>query len=144
RMSEKKGSSVSALVVESESEDSEYYSWPKSIPTIKITAQVEGAALPSSLADGGAMINVISEDKVTEHAIPTRPMPPMQIHEPLNPHSTRVNRKVVSKVRIPEENWESQREAEFIVAHLTEHDAILGMPFLAAEGILVDPAQNTV
>ena len=30
------------------------------------------------------------------------------------------------------------------MAPLAEHDAILGMPFLAEEGILVDPAQNKV
>ena len=72
----KKESSVSALqVVESES-DSEY-SCLKSIPTIKIATEVGGAYLPSSLADCGAMINVISEDKVIKHNIPTRPMPPM-------------------------------------------------------------------
>ena len=90
------------------------------------------------------MINVISEDKVTEYDMPTRPMPPMRIHEPLNPHGTCVNKKVVGKVRIPAEKWESQRPTEFVVGPLTEHDAILGMPFLAEEGILIDPAQNKV
>ena len=30
------------------------------------------------------------------------------------------------------------------MAPLTEHDAILGMPFLTAENIVVDPAQNKV
>jgi hypothetical protein len=65
------------------------------MPT-KIAAEVEGTSLPS-LADCGAMINVISEDKGIEHNIPTRPMPPMRIHEPLNPHGTHVDKKVVSK-----------------------------------------------
>ena len=68
----------------------------------------------------------------------------MQLHEPLNPYSTRVDWKVVSKVRIPETNWESQRLAEFIVAPLKEHDAIMGMPFLAEEGIQIDPAERNV
>jgi len=138
----KKESPVSALVVESEP-DSEY-SRPKSIPTIKIATEVEGVSLPSSLADCGAMINIISEDKVIEHNIPTHPMPPMLIHEPLNPHSTCVHQKVVSKVRSPQENWESRGATEFVVAPLMEYDAILGMPFLAEEGILVDPAHSRI
>jgi hypothetical protein len=55
-----------------------------------------------------------------------------------------VDKKVVSKVRMPTEEWESQRPTEFVVAPLTEHDAILGMPFLAEEGILIDPARSKV
>jgi len=54
------------------------------------------------------MINVISEDRVLEHSIPTCPMPPMRIREPVNPHGTIVDKKVVSKVGLPEENWEGQ------------------------------------
>ena len=138
----KKEPSVSTLVVESKS-DSEY-SRPRSVPTIKIAAEVNGASLPSSLADCGAMINVISEDKVIEYDIPIHPMPPMQIHEPFNLNGTRVDKKVISKVRIPAEKWESQRQTEFVVAPLKEYDAVLGMPFLAEERILVDPAQSKV
>ena len=47
-------------------------------------------------------------------------------------------------MRLLEENWESQQLAEFVVAPLKEHDAILGMPFLADEGILIDPAQRKI
>ena len=90
------------------------------------------------------MVNVISQDKVIEHAMPTHPMPPMKIHEPVNPLSTRVDKKVVSKVRIPDKDWESQGPAEFVVAPLKEYDAILGMPFLTDERILVDAAQGKV
>ena len=139
KLKEVKKESVNALaVVESES-NSEYFSPPKSVPTIKIATHVEGAALPSSLADCSTIINAISEDKVAKHAIPTCPMPRMQIHEPVNLNGTCVDRKVVSKVAIPKENWESQQLAEFVVALLKEHEAILGMPFHATEGILVDP-----
>ena len=71
-------------------------------------------------------------------------MPPMRIREPVNPDGIIVDKKVVSKVGIPDENWESEQPAEFVVAPLTEHDAILGVPFLAEEGILVDPARRTI
>jgi hypothetical protein len=139
----KKESSVSTLDIVECDYNSEY-SHPKSVPTIKIATQVKGVALPSTLADCGAMVNVISEEKVTKHAIPTLPMPPMKIREPVNPLRTCVDRKVTSKVTIPETNWESQRPAEFVVALLKEHDAIVGMPFFADEGILIDAAQRKV
>jgi hypothetical protein len=90
------------------------------------------------------MINVLSEDKVNKHAMQTHLMPPMRIYEPLNPRGTVADRKVVGKVGIPSEGWESQRSAEFVVAPLKEHDAILGMPFLVDEGVLIDPARGRV
>jgi hypothetical protein len=111
----KKESSISTLDVVESDYDSEY-SRPKSVPTIKIATQVKGVALPSTLADCGAMVNVISQEKVTKHAIPTHPMPPMKICEPVNPLGTRVDRKVTGKVTIPETSWDSQRPAEFVVA----------------------------
>ena len=56
-----KESSISTLqVVESESESDSEYSRPMSVSTIKIAAQVHGVTLPSTLADCGAMVNVIS------------------------------------------------------------------------------------
>ena len=135
-----KKESISMLqVVESQS-DSEY-SRTQSTPTIQIAAKIGTAPLPSMLVDRGAMINIISEHKVIKHDIPTHPTLPTQIHEPLTPHGTRVDKKVISHVKIPGEN---QQPAEFVVAPLTEHDAILGMPFLAEEGILVNLAQNTI
>ena len=143
-LKEVKKESISALEAVVESDFDFEYSRPKPISTIKIATQVGKASLPSTLVDCGAMVNAVSEEKVTELAMPTRSMPPMKIHEPLNPHGTLVDKKVVDKVRIPSEDWESSRPAEFIVAPLKEHDAILGMPFLAEEGILIDPAQRKV
>ena len=138
----KKESSISALQVVESKSNSEYYSRPKSIPMIKIATEVGGVFLPSSLADCGAMINVISEDKVTKYDIPTCSILSMQIHEPLNLHGTQVDKKVISKVRIPVEKWKSRQLTEFVVALLAKHDTILRMPFLAKEGILIDSAQS--
>src|SRR5205809_1037660 len=141
KMKEVKKETVNALeaVVESDS-DSEY---PRSsVPTIKLATTIQNVELPSSLADCGATINVISSDKVEKHAIPTCPIPPIRIREPMNHQGVLVNKKVVSKVNIPAEKWESCKPAEFVVAPLQEHDAILGMPFLASEKILIDPAHG--
>ena len=60
----------------------------------------------------------------------------VRIHEPMSSESSLVDRKVVSTVGIPAENWQSNKPAEFLAAPLREHDAILGMPSLASEGIL--------
>jgi len=143
RAKEVKKESVSALgaVVESDP-DSEYSC--SSVSTIKLATMIRNVEFPSSLADCGATVNVISSDKVEKHAIPTLPIPPLRIHEPMNPQGTLVNKKVVSKVNVPAEKWESCEPAEFIVAPLKEHDAILGMPFLATEKVLIDPAHGKV
>jgi len=52
--------------------------------------------------------------------------------------------KVVSKVRIPKEKWESSKPAELLVAPLQDNDVILGMPFLVSENVLIDPAHGKV
>ena len=142
-MKEVKKETVNALeaVVESDS-DSEY---PRSsVPTIKIATVIEDTVMPLSLVDCGATINLITSDKVEKHALPTHSTPPVRIHEPMNPQGVLVNKKVVSKVRIPEEKWESTKPAELLVAPLQDNDVILGMPFLASEKILIDPAQGKV
>ena len=97
-------------VVESDPKSSEYSASPKSVGTIKVATKIENTVLPKSLVDCGATINLISSDEVTEHSIPARPIPLVHILELMNAHdSTLVNNKVVSKVELPGDNWESHR-----------------------------------
>lgn len=100
--------------------------------------------MSSSLVDRSATINLISSDEVEKHAMPTHPAPPVRIHEPMNTQGVLVNQKVISKIRIPEEDWESTKPAELLVAPLENDDVILGMPFLASENILIYPAHGKV
>ena len=100
--------------------------------------------MSSSLVDSGATINLISSDKVEEHKLPIHPTLPVCIHEPMNPRGVLVDKKVISKVGIPEKDWESKEPAELLVAPLQDNDVILGMPFLASENILIDPAQSRI
>jgi predicted aspartyl protease len=127
--------------VESDS-DSEYPC--SSVPTIKLATVIENADMPSSLVDCGATVSLISSDKVEEHAIPTQPALPVRIHEPMNSQGVVVNQKVITKIGIPEQDWESTKPAELLVAPLQEHDVILGMPFLASGNIVIDPAHGEV
>ena len=128
-------------VVESDS-DSEYSC--SSVPTIKLATRIQNVDFPSSVTDSGVTVNVISSEKVEKHKIPSRPTQRICIREPMNPRGVLVNKKVVSKVEVPAENWKSSQLAEFIVAPLREHEVIPGMPFLAAENILINPAQGSV
>src|SRR5437667_7593557 len=105
---EVKKESVSTLgaVVESDP-DSEY---PRSsVPTIKLATIIENIVMLSSLVDCGATINLISSDEVEKHTIPTHLASPVRIHEPMNPQGVLVNQKVISKVHILEEDWESTK-----------------------------------
>jgi hypothetical protein len=140
---ETKKESISALntVAESES-DSDYPC--SSVPTIKLATTIQNTEFPSSLVDCGATINVISSNEVAKQSIPTLPTHPVRVHEPMNPQGILVDKKIVSKVGIPAEGWESSKPAEFLVAPLQEHDVVLGMPFLASENILIDPGQGKI
>jgi hypothetical protein len=93
-----KKESISTLeaIVESTS-DFEYLC---SAPIIKVATIIKETPMSSFLIDCGAAINVMSSDKVKEHAISTQSTSPVRVQEPLNPHSTIVNQKVVSKVCI--------------------------------------------
>lgn len=51
---------------------------------------------------------------------------------------------MVSTITLPTEGWTSTHEHEFTVAPLANHEALLGMPFFAKEGILVDPANRSL
>jgi len=62
----------------------------------------------------------------------------------MNPQGVLVNQKVISKVHIPGEDWESSKPAELLVAPLQDNDVILGMLFLTSEKILIDPAHGKV
>ena len=115
-----------------------------SMPVIKVSTAIENAEMHASLVDSGSTINLISSNKVEEHGIRTHPTPPVRIQEPMNPQGVLLNKKVISRVRIPDEDWESTRPAELLVAPLQDNDVILGMPFLASENILIDPAHNKV
>jgi hypothetical protein len=111
----KESISVLGIIVESDT-DSEY-SRP-SIPTIKIITIIENTEISFSLIDSGIIINLISSDKIEKHVISIHSTPPIYIHEPMNPHGILVNRKVVSKIRISEEDWESRKPTELLIASL--------------------------
>ena len=94
--------------------------------------------------DSGASINVISPRVVKRHNLAKQPASPVRIQQALDPDSSVHDTKVVSAVTLPTESWTSTHEHEFTVAPLSNHDALLGMPFLAKEGILVDPANRLI
>ena len=123
-------------VVESESESP--YS---SVPVITVPAEVQGVSV-TALADCGASINVLSTDTVQRQRLRTQRTTPVRVHQPLVPKGIIVNEKVISHVILPKQSWKSKKPEDFLVAPLQNHDAILGMPFLSTNNILIDPARR--
>jgi hypothetical protein len=123
-------------VVESESESP--YS---SVPVITVFAEVQGASV-TALAECGASINVLSTDTVQRQRLRTQRTTPVRIHQLFVPKGIIVNEKVISHVILPKQSWKSKKPEDFLVAPLQNHDAILGMPFLSTNNILIHPAKR--
>ena len=76
--------------------------------------------------------------------MPSEPASPINLHQAMAPDAVLLDRKVTSDVHLPSESWHSTHQHDFTVAPLKYHDVLLGMPFLAAEKILIDPANNAI
>ena len=125
--------------IESEPESS--YS---SVPVVTVPIRIQNAEAINSGIDSGATINVISPRMVKKHRLAEQPAPPVKIHQAMDPNGTIYNTKVVSIVTLPSEKWTSAHKYEFTVAPLLNHDALLGMPSLTKEAVLVDPANRSL
>ena len=130
---------VSELVVVESDSDSEY-----PVPSIVLETELQGSTAKSSLIDCGAMVNLVDSEFAQKRRLRTYTSHPVRIHQALSPKGAIVNTALLSKVRIPSKNWESTKLAKFVVTPLEHHDAILGMPFLAAERIKIDPATRDI
>jgi hypothetical protein len=114
-----------------------------SSPTIIVKVQVQNTPV-KALTDSGSTVNVLSSDIVKRRRLRIQTNHPVSIRQALHPKGFITMKKLVSKVSIPSELWKSTKSAEFIIAPIKNHDAILGMPFLASEKILIDPANKRV
>ena len=130
---------VRQTISESDSESNAYHS----VPVITIPTRIQSATVNSGV-DCGASINVISPATVKKYDLVEQLAVPVRIHQAMDPNGTTHSTKVVSAVAFPTKSWESSCMHEFTVAPLSNHDALLGMPFLAKEGILVNPAERTL
>ena len=72
------------------------------------------------------------------------PANPIKLHQAMTPNGVILDRKVTSDVSLASKSWHSTRAHDFTVAPLPNHDALLGMPFLATENILIDPANKDI
>jgi Reverse transcriptase (RNA-dependent DNA polymerase)/RNase H-like domain found in reverse transcriptase/Integrase zinc binding domain/Retroviral aspartyl protease len=114
-----------------------------SFPVITVNAKLEdNTLLPSTLADCGASINLLDTTLVEKHKIKTRPIKPFRLHQAITPNNVIVNKEVVSHVSIPSKSWTSIKPAIFAVAPLPLYDALLGMPFLSQEKVLINAANR--
>ena len=124
---------------EFESESDSY----SSVPIITVPTKIQQSIVHAGV-DPGASINVISPRVVKKHRLIELPAPLIRIHQALDSNGSSHDTKVVSTVTLPEESWTSTHKHEFTVAPLSNHDALLGMPFFTKESILIDPANRSL
>ena len=122
-------------------------SWPKAPaarPPILVNVKVQNVCTPA-IIDTGATTNAVSVRLVKEQQLRTQPSQPIHILQPLTSHrNIVVNTELISKIDIPSKSWTSKQPHQFTVVPLQRHDVILGLPFLAAEGIIVDAAEGDI
>ena len=138
---EKAKATVSEIAVVSSESDSES-DYP--VPSIVLETEIQGSIAEDSLIDCGATVNLVDSNFVRNRHLRTYTSHPIRIHQALSPKGFIVNTALLSKIRIPSKNWESIKPAKFIVTPLEHHNVILGMPFLAAERIRIDPAAGDI
>jgi gag-polyprotein putative aspartyl protease len=127
-------------IVQSDSDsDSDYLS----VPTIKIETRIQNIPMIAEI-DSGATTSLVSSNVVKKHNLETIPSHPVRVHQAMSTEGLLVKEKLVSKVNLPTKSWESQKPARFTIAPLQHSEAILGMPFLAAENILIDPVKADI
>ena len=114
-----------------------------SVPVITIPGHIQSATIDSGV-DCGATITVVSPHMVKKHNLVDRPAPPVKICQAMDPKGSIYNRKVISTVALPDKSSTSVHKHEFTITPLSNHDALLGMPFLATEGVLIDPANRSL
>ena len=113
-----------------------------SVPMITVLAKIQSAIVEAGV-DCGASLNLISPDAADKCEATKEPANPIMLHQALDAEGQIACEKVVSDVALPNnDEWKSFRKHEFTVAPLTNHDVLLGMAFLASEGILIDPADR--
>jgi hypothetical protein len=132
-------SELQVFQVDESSSDSEY-----PVPSIVLETKLQDTSAKNSLIDCGATVNLVDSNFVQKRHLRTYASHPIRVHQALSPKGAIANTALLSKVSIPSKNWKSVKPAKFIVTGLEHHDVILGMPFLAAERIKVDPANRDI
>jgi hypothetical protein len=133
-------SELQVFQVDESSSDSEY----PIVPSIVLETRLQDTIAKNSLIDCGATVNLVDSTFVKKCHLRTYASHPIRVHQALSLKGAIANTALLSKVGIPSKNWKSTKPAKFIVTGLEHHDVILGMPFLAAERIKVDPANRDI
>jgi hypothetical protein len=135
-----KKETVNSMSVEEENEDPvEAYS---SFRPIVVKAKVKQHET-TALVDPGAAINImdptIANGQLIESIRPVR----LSSQALTNIKPITIDSKAVTEINLPEIPLQSQPR-DFLVAPLKDNGVILGMPFLAQEKLLVDPAHRQI
>jgi hypothetical protein len=113
-------------------------------PPLATTVQM-GKAECEALIDTGASANVMSQNFAERAQLKVHDAPhPVQISQVQPGAKILTKQAVTTPVEIPKKNWHSKYPHQFYVTDQTKQDAILAMPFLKQEEIVIDAAHRHI
>ena len=123
---------------EDESDSIDAYSPSSIIPPVVLPVQIDDTKV-RALVDSGGSSNFISKKIIQCTRIQTSPTTPLLLHQALSLKPACITEQVVAKrVDLPSQEICIRQPTIFKVAPLATHDAILGMPFLSDNRLLID------
>ena len=133
------------LVIAADSESEAGSSPYLTAPCMKVPIQY-GRAEIAALIDNAATSNVISKKIVNKQRIPMKPSPRrFKLGQAFSHERVLAKEYTESHITIPSKNWRSTKPVPMLVSDsLVNHDAILGMPFLKQEKVLIDSAAHDI
>jgi RNase H-like domain found in reverse transcriptase/Reverse transcriptase (RNA-dependent DNA polymerase)/Integrase zinc binding domain/Chromo (CHRromatin Organisation MOdifier) domain/Retrotransposon gag protein/Integrase core domain len=120
---------------EEEIQEAQHYS---AIHPIIVPIEIDGhKAL--ALADSGAGANLLQNEVVKRASLrPQLAKNPSSLRQAVSKTPIVVNQELLARVNIPSQGIQPSKPSVFKIAPIS-HEAILGMPFLVANDLLVDP-----
>jgi hypothetical protein len=137
-----KKEAVNSMLVEEEEENEDSIEAYSSFRPIVVKAKVKHHQT-TALVDPGAAVNIM--DPTIAKGQSVEPIHPVYLSSQAltNAKPITIDSKAVTEINLLEIPLQSQLR-DFLVAPLKDNGLILGMPFLAQEELLVDPAHRQV
>jgi hypothetical protein len=111
---------------------------PSIVPPIVVSASLNDHAVRGPV-DSGVSSNFVSPRVVQRAKFRTRPIVPSLLHQALSKTPIRISEQILANVKLAD-GFGTKKPAAFKVAPLASHEVIFGMPFLAENNLLIDPA----
>jgi len=111
---------------------------PSIVPPIVVSASLNDHAVHGPVDSGAS--SIVSPRVVQRAKFRTRPTVPSLLHQALlSKTPVRISEHILANVKLAD-GFKTKKLATFKVAPLASHEVIFGMPFLAENHLLIDPA----